>query len=111
MWSVHASGTLPEQSQPMATPARDAASIAAHDPYAVPADGVRPAHGDAASSRLQEVTHAYYDSISTAYTPAIYHGQDSGHGGRCGLCLNACSTGMFKKSVISRHVENASPNF
>ena len=42
-----------------------------------------------------DMTHAYYDSISTAYTPAIYHGQDSGHGGRCGLCLNACSTPMW----------------
>ena len=28
VWSVHASGMTPEQFQPMATPARDAASIA-----------------------------------------------------------------------------------
>ena len=33
------------------------------------------------------MTHAYYVGILTSYVPAIYHGQDSGGGGRYGLGL------------------------
>ena len=53
--------------------------------------GCHKAHGEAASTKLNTVTHSYYDGILTAYTPAIDHGQDSDRGGRCGLGIKACS--------------------
>ena len=40
---------------------------------------------EAASTKLNTVTHPYYDGILTAHTPAIDHGQHSDRGGRCGL--------------------------
>ena len=46
-------------------------------------------YGEAASAKVQRVTHSYYDGILTAYTPAIDHGQGSGRGGRCGLGMKA----------------------
>ena len=47
------------------------------------------ADGEAASAKLNTLTHAYYVGILKAYVPAIYHGQDLGRGGRCGLGLKA----------------------
>ena len=46
-------------------------------------------YGKAASTKLNTVTHPYYDGILKAYTPAIDHGQDSGRGGRRGLGMKA----------------------
>ena len=46
-------------------------------------------YGEAASAKVQTVTHACYDGILKAYTPASYHGQESGRGGRSGLGLKA----------------------
>ena len=51
--------------------------------------GCRKAHGEAASTKLNTVTHPYYDGTLTAFTPAVDHGQDSDRGGRCGLRLSA----------------------
>ena len=54
--------------------------------------GCHKAHGEAASTKLNTVTHSYYDHgilALKAYTPAIDHGQDSDRGGRCGLGLKA----------------------
>ena len=45
------------------------------------------ADGEAASAKLNTLTHAYYVGILKAYVPAIYHGQDLGRGDRCGLRL------------------------
>ena len=47
------------------------------------------ADGEAASAKLNTLTHAYYVGILKAYVPAIYHGQDLGRGDRCGLRLKA----------------------
>ena len=47
------------------------------------------ADGEAASAKLNTLTHAYYVGILKAYEPAIYHGQDLGRGDRCGLRLKA----------------------
>ena len=47
------------------------------------------ADGEAASAKLNTLTHAYYVGILKAYIPAIYHGQGLGRGGRCGLRLKA----------------------
>ena len=47
------------------------------------------ADGEAASAKLNTLTHAYYVGILKAYVPAIYHGQGSGRGGRCGLGMKA----------------------
>ena len=47
------------------------------------------ADGEAASAKLNTLTHAYYVGILKAYVPAIYHGQDLGRGDRCGLHLKA----------------------
>ena len=33
-------------------------------------------HGEAASAKVQTVTHACYDGILKAYTPASYHGRN-----------------------------------
>ena len=51
--------------------------------------GCRKAHGEAASTKLNTVTHSYYDGILQAYTPAIDTGQDSVSSGRCGLGMKA----------------------
>ena len=49
------------------------------------------ADGEAASAKLNTLTHAYYVGILKGYVPAIYHGQDLGRGDRCacGLRLKA----------------------
>ena len=47
-------------------------------------DCVRRQHGEAASAKLNTLTHAYHVGILKAYVPAIYHGQDLGRGDRCG---------------------------
>lgn len=47
------------------------------------------ADGEAASAKLNTLTHAYYVGILKAYVPAIYHGQDLGRGDHCGLRLKA----------------------
>ena len=47
------------------------------------------ADGEAASAKLNTLTHACYVGILKVYVPAIYHGQDSGRGDRCGLRLKA----------------------
>ena len=67
-------------------------------------------HGEAASTKLNTVTHSYYDGILQAYTPAIDHGQDSDRGGRFGLGLKA-RVRKVKKTRISHHLEKTSPNW
>ena len=47
------------------------------------------ADGEAASAKLNTLTHAYYVGILKAHIPAIYHGQGLGRGDRCGLRLKA----------------------
>ena len=47
------------------------------------------ADGEAASAKLNTLTHAYYVGILKAYISAIYHGQDLGRGDRSGLRLKA----------------------
>ena len=66
------------------------------------------AHGEAASTTLNTVTHSYYDSILTAYTPAIDHGQDSDRGGLA-AAVALGSKRVFEKGLNRRHVEMASP--
>ena len=70
-------------------PLRDAVSIATPSTAVGADDDGQKANGEAASAKLHTVTHAYYVRIVKAYTPATYHGQDSGRGGRCGLGLKA----------------------
>ena len=57
--------------------------------YTVSGSVCHKAHGEATSTKLNTVTHPYYEGILTAYTRAIDHGQDSHRGGRCGLGLKA----------------------
>ena len=73
----------------LAKPLGDAVSIAVPWLYTVSVLVCQKADGEAASAKLNTLTHAYYVGILKAYTPTIYHGQDLGRGDRCGLRLKA----------------------
>ena len=77
-------------------PLRDAVSIATPFTAAGADDDGQKANSEAASAKLYAVTHACvcWDLVILTnyrldYTPATYHGQDSGRGGNYGLGLKA----------------------
>ena len=65
------------------------------------------ADGEAASAKLNTLTHAYYVGILKAYVPAIYHGQDLGRGDRCGLRLK---THVRKVSKVTPRRNSITPH-